>query len=77
VPGAVKSDSTLSCGVTRIMPKLDISNEGIKYWLFGNCRGKHMFSVLVLARHKAMYQKQLMADSAKKREELICAVLMR
>jgi hypothetical protein len=45
--------------------------------LFRSCRGKHMFSYLVLARHKAMRYKRHMTDTAEKRGELICAVLMR
>jgi hypothetical protein len=44
---------------------------------FRTCRGKHMFSGLVLARHKAMYQRRLMADLGEKRGELFRVFLMR
>ena len=34
--------------------------------LFGSCRGKHLFSTLVLQHQKAMRQSRFMADSTEK-----------
>jgi len=48
-----------------------------KVCFFRSCRGKHMFSGLVLTHHKAMYEKLDMADMAEKRGELIQVFLMR
>jgi hypothetical protein len=56
---------------------VQLAVDGEKDRLFGSCRGKHTFFDLVLARHKAMYKKRLMADVAEKQGELIHIFLMR
>jgi hypothetical protein len=50
-----------------------ICNLQSEIGLFRSCREKHTFSHLVLALHKAMCEKHLMADLNEKRGELICS----
>ena len=45
--------------------------------LFGSSLGKRTFSYGILRLNKAILQNRFMANSTEKREELICAVLMR
>jgi hypothetical protein len=46
------------------------------FWALWDFPWKTHVFCLVLAHQKAMHQKRLMADSAEKRGELVCAVLM-